>query len=98
MGNKWGGGEKWGRGEEWGRMEGMKGGAEGDRGWDDLSPDVQHMCPKSSETTQILLIWGGWAVGRGVYCPRNRSSVSSLYSLHTAILNRPLSNAATKEV
>jgi hypothetical protein len=61
-------------------MGGMKGGgAEGDRGWDDLSPLTRcstHV-PKESRNHTNLAYFGGWAVGQGVYCPRNRSSVSS---------------------
>ncbi len=66
----WGGGS--GGGGKRGEDGGDEGGAEGDRGWDDFSPDVQHMCPKSP-----VLILGVWAVGRGVYCPQKRSSISS---------------------
>jgi hypothetical protein len=46
------------------------GGAEGDRGWDDLSAltDVEHMCGQHTN----LAFFGGWAVGRGVYWPPKR--------------------------
>ncbi len=55
----WGGRGRGGRGGE-------EGGAEGDRGWDDLSPrisgaHVQHMCPKESRNHTILAYLGGWA-------------------------------------
>ncbi len=51
-----------------------KGGAEGDRGWDDLSPLTRCLtnAPKDSKNHTILAYFGGWAAGRGVYTPRNR--------------------------
>ncbi len=67
MGNKWGGGEEGGGGRGRGGEEGgWKGGAEGDRGWDDLSPrisgaHVDHLCPKESRNHTILAYLGGWA-------------------------------------
>ncbi len=70
-----GGGEVGVGGEEGGRMGGRKG-AEGDRGWDDLSPLTRcstHV-PKESRNHTNLAYFGGWAVGRGVYCPRKQSS------------------------
>ncbi len=52
-------------------MGGDEGGAEGDRGWDDLLvfTDVEHMCGQHTN----LAFFGGWAVGQGVYWPQNRS-------------------------
>ncbi len=62
-----------GRGGEGGWEE--EGGAEGDRGWDDLSPLTRcstHV-PKESRNHTILAYLGGWAAGRVVYIPRKRS-------------------------
>jgi hypothetical protein len=62
-----------------GGMGGDEGGAEGDRGWDYPSPLTRcstHV-PKESRNHTNLAYFGVLAVGRGVYCPRNRSSVSS---------------------
>jgi hypothetical protein len=61
---------------------GGRGGAEGDRGWDDLSPhQMLNTCaaksPGNPGKHTNLGFLGGWADGRGVYIPRNRSSVSS---------------------
>ncbi len=66
-----GGGRSVGGGDEGGGWGGMKGGAEGDRGWDDFSAltDVEHMCGQHTN----LAFFGGWAVGRGVFWPRKRS-------------------------
>ncbi len=58
-------GTKWGRGG--GR--GGDGGAEGDRGWDDNTCSTH--VPKISMYHTNLGILGGWAVGRGVFIPRN---------------------------
>ncbi len=59
------------KGGGWGGWGGEEGGAE----WDDntCSPHV----PKISMFRTNLGILGGWADGRGVYIPRNLSSVSS---------------------
>jgi hypothetical protein len=55
-------------------MGGRKGGLRGVGGG--MTRHVQHMCPKSPFTHKSR-IFRGWADGRGVYIPRNRSSVSS---------------------
>jgi hypothetical protein len=71
------GGGKWGRGGRGGEDGGDEGGgAEGDRAWDDLSPLTRcsSHAPKESRNHTNLAYFGGWAVGRGVYCPRKRSS------------------------
>ncbi len=70
-------GEEAGRGKRgggWGDG-GEEGGAEGDRGWDDNTCSTH--VPKISMKHTNLGFLGGWTDGRGVYIPRNRSSVSS---------------------
>jgi hypothetical protein len=64
-------------GKRGGRMGGRKevGGAEGDRGWDDNICSTH--VPKISLKHTNLGFLGGWADGRGMYIPRNQSSVSS---------------------
>jgi hypothetical protein len=51
----------------------ISGGAEGDRGWDDLSPLTRcstHV-PKESRNHTNLAYFGGWAVGRGCVLSSN---------------------------
>ncbi len=67
------GGKRGGGG--WGGWRGEEGRAEGDRGWDDNTCSTH--VPKISMKHTNLGFLGGWADGRGVYMPRNRTSVSS---------------------
>ena len=81
------GGGEWGRGGRGGEDGGgEEGGAEGDRGWDDTCST--HV-PKISMNHTNLGFLGGWAVVRGVYIPRNRSSVSSSLFENYSARSRP---------
>ncbi len=70
-----------------GGKRGEDGGAEWDRGWDDNTCSIH--VPKISMKHTNLGFLGGWDDGRGVYIPRNRSSVSSSHIENYSAISMP---------